>query len=208
MLAYSSKEAYEKLPTISGPDTDTQVLITETSNRILIAFRGSESIQDWIEDSKFVRRNWNGISVHEGFSDALEEVFPQLHDYLVKQTRPIIFCGHSLGGALAILAAWYARRNGSIIEAVYTFGQPRVGDHSFKNSYFYLGLSSLTWRVVNDSDIVPRLPGLLIGYRDVGNMALLNGKIILNPSFWKSLRFGLCLTDHECDNYIAKLNRL
>ncbi len=48
--------------------------------------------------------------------------------------------GHSLGGALATLAAYdiaVAVRNSNLDAhlCVYTFGQPRVGNHTFANEY-------------------------------------------------------------------------
>lgn len=43
--------------------------------------------------------------------------------------------GHSLGGALAILAAADIKSVGHKVDEVYTFGQPRVGNVAFSKWY-------------------------------------------------------------------------
>ena len=61
--------------------------------------------------------------------------------------------GHSLGGALASLAAYDVAR---ALKAwpqrthvlCYTFGSPRVGNHAFADAYTCL--VSDTWHVIND----------------------------------------------------------
>ncbi len=58
---------------------------------------------------------------------------------------------------------------------VYTFGQPRVGDRNFARLYNRFH-GKQTFRVVNDQDIVPRVPGVLLGYRHCGNEALLSAE--------------------------------
>lgn len=70
---------------------------------------------------------------------------------------PVIACGHSLGGAVALLASI---RLG--LDEVYSFGAPRVGDKTFaaetagRRQHF---------RFTRAADIVPHLPLLGLGYR-------------------------------------------
>jgi hypothetical protein len=61
-----------------------------------------------------------------------------------------------LGGAFAILAAADIQSIYQNADAVYTFGQPRVGNAQFAASYSK-NLPE-TYRVINYGDIVPHLP--------------------------------------------------
>lgn len=71
--------------------------------------------------------------------------------------------GHSLGGALAALYAGMLHYNSETelvekLAAVYTFGQPRVGDEGFAK-YMRKNLAdSCYFRVVYCNDLVPRIP--------------------------------------------------
>ncbi|MCK7478059.1 MAG: lipase family protein [Candidatus Moduliflexus flocculans] len=82
-------------------------------------------------NANFWLTDWtNGSKVHRGFKSALEEVWDDLFPYLkALQGRGcrIWMTGHSLGAALATLAA---DRYGEV-QGVYTFGSPRVGNGRF-----------------------------------------------------------------------------
>jgi hypothetical protein len=149
------------------------------------------------------------VKVHTGF---LED-FNAIKDAVITQvrkcmgsrpasTRPtfpgVFITGHSLGGALAILCALECWRQALPVSGVYTFGQPRVGNAAFAALYDRTRmingpvLRDITFRVVNQNDIVPRTPGLLLGYRHGGTElflpASLDGGIgtgwQLNPGPW------------------------
>jgi hypothetical protein len=110
-----------------------------------------------------------------------------------------------LGGALAILCALEFCRELLPVSGVYTFGQPRAGNAAFAKMFdatFTPGgsrLKDITFRVVNQNDIVPRTPGWLLGYRHCGNEVFLPpGSVTnweLNPGFlWNACSdvIGLC----------------
>src|SRR5690606_37727833 len=66
--------------------------------------------------------------------------------------------GHSLGGALAVLATAVLKIGLRMpVAGVYTYGQPRVGDAEFCRVYDQV-LKDITFRYVNDADVVPHLP--------------------------------------------------
>ncbi len=102
-------------------------------------------------------------TVHKGFHDALDEVWQELHEsinLLHADGRTLWFTGHSLGAALATLAA---ARYGQA-EGVYTFGSPRVGDAAFRDQY-----PAPIYRVVNGHDVVTTVP-LPPLYRHIGEL--------------------------------------
>ncbi|XP_031472882.1 lipase [Nymphaea colorata] len=74
----------------------------------------------------------------------------------------IYITGHGLGGAFAILAATDIKSLYQSADAVYTFGQPRVGNEQFAS--YYAKTLPETYRVINFADIVPHLPATSAGY--------------------------------------------
>src|SRR5262249_40923968 len=65
--------------------------------------------------------------------------------------------GHSLGGALATLAAWRLKRKAIKIHQVFTFGAPMFCNIEAVEQY-NLRLANRIHRFVNDRDVVPLLP--------------------------------------------------
>jgi hypothetical protein len=92
----------------------------------------------------------------------------------------VFITGHSLGGALAALYSTMLYWNGenemtSKIAAVYTFGQPRVGDQDFA-LYATRQLRHKYYRVVYCNDVVPRVPfdNEVFSFKHFGNCAYFN----------------------------------
>ena len=87
-------------------------------------------IEDWITDFNAPKSTQN---LHRGFQDAVETVWPDIKLAIKNRpppSRPCSSPGHSLGGALAIIAAEFAMRDPEVLAtatAVYTFGSPRTG---------------------------------------------------------------------------------
>ncbi|CAJ0589453.1 unnamed protein product [Cylicocyclus nassatus] len=106
--------------------------------------------------------NLCGCYVNRYFLNGHQVMWEFLRDVLkdpAYEGYKLIFTGHSLGGALAVLAA--ARtvkegyRPGNEI-TIYTFGEPRVGDLRFAESFDQIIPDS--YRVVFRRDCVPHLP--------------------------------------------------
>ena len=91
----------------------------------------------------------------------MNEVWDDVSKWLREQKREdVFFTGHSLGGALATLAA---SRWNTITTHLYTYGSPRVGGRKFVKSF----LSSNRYRFRNNNDIVTRVPFEILGYKHV-----------------------------------------
>jgi predicted lipase len=69
---------------------------------------------------------------------------------------PTVVCGHSLGGALATLLVADVAANTPLRPQAWTFASPRVGDAVFAGRYG--GLSTVSWRIYNQVDVVPYFP--------------------------------------------------
>jgi len=131
---------------------------------VVLGFRGTDSIATWLADGRIVqvaRPPYPGM-VHRGFADALDAIWSQLKTRLPQALgkRPLYVTGHSLGGALASLAAYRLAAEGIPVRATYTFGSPRVG-----NLDFYAGYNVVNYRFVHNNDLVPHVPleFLLVG---------------------------------------------
>lgn len=74
-----------------------------------------------------------------------------------RPTRKTVVTGHSLGAALATLFVMENKEKKKFdINAICTFASPRVGDLDFVRLFDQLSITS--WRIVNQRDIVPKLP--------------------------------------------------
>lgn len=181
--------------------TNTQAILIESIGTPVFAvliFRGTEqTINDFITDIKIGIPPFGKIEpiVHKGFQQALDSVWCEIDKALAQLSCPFFYTGHSLGAALATLAA--TRRTP---KAVYTFGSPRVGNHGFAAS---LG-STPIYRIVDDEDIVTTVPPEAMGFRHVGTEHRL---IAQKSSFSLQHLFDppKSLADHAPINYVDRI---
>ena len=144
----------------------------------IIAFSGTDplKIDDWITDFSAAP---SPDGLHSGFEAAVDFVWSDIMA-VIQQRSPTVerlfFTGHSLGGALAIIAAGRAMRDlRTTATAVYTFGGPRTGGLDFFDGYMP-GLGNNTFRLVHGDDVVPTVPPAL------GNTFLHVGRLIQCPT--------------------------
>jgi len=136
----------------------TQAILIDTDLFYVLSFRGTEmtSIRDIKTDFNMIltQCDTSGL-VHTGFKQAYQYVENDIVEELKKieqQGKPIFITGHSLGGALATIAAKKLKFK-SGIAGCYTFGAPRVGDHNWISA-----IKTPLYRVVNAADCVTMLP--------------------------------------------------
>ena len=134
----------------------------------LLAFRGTSNPGQWLRDVRFfpVGHPWG--HVHTGFRDGVAAVESALaaFDNVAKKAANVWMIGHSLGGALALLAAARLKIKTGRAAALHTYGQPAVGLNDFA-ARCNVELAGTVWRFVNQSDIVARVPPSPL-YRHVG----------------------------------------
>ena len=166
----------ECLEFVRGKDIDTQGYIAVNDKTILTAFRGTESLPDWLTNLQAVKDPgpWRSTEVHEGFQDAFFATALKIGQIIgqKRQNQQVWVTGHSLGGALAVLLAATLLENHIPVHGLYTFGSPRVGDKSFAEHLNKQLKNKAHWRVVNEGDIVPHLPPEIF-FCHAGNRKLL-----------------------------------
>ena len=235
-LAARCARAYQAV-TVSDPATDTGALVIDEGNCISVAFRGSRALRDWIQDFKAAEHtlddlmwpnNGDTVKVHAGFLANVEGISePLTHTIRNLQQAawnryPIIVTGHSKGAAEALLAALELERQGFLVRQVITFAGPRVGNAAWANLYNST-LFEETFRVVNQNDIVPRLPAAFKAYRHAGQEIFLPswGGWELNPSlgskiasdalgFWRAYRnkIDVLFSEHVIAAYEDRIQLL
>eukprot|EP00438_Fugacium_kawagutii_P012237 Skav216853 [mRNA] locus=scaffold1042:35015:39951:+ [translate_table: standard] len=115
----------------------------------------------------------SAVHVHKGFRDSYLAVSSRVISWLENSSksgsgRPSVrVAGHSLGGALATLAAVDVKQRGWEVEGVVTFGSPKVGMDTFNSLYQELGLHHRTVRFANQCDPVPLVPPSTWGFEHV-----------------------------------------
>ncbi len=157
----------------TGDDKIDAVLVGETANEIIVAFRGTlpfdspnqrQMIMDWLDDLDCPLVADPGLPglVHQGFSVCVNLLWPQVKPLVaaalaVSPQRPIYITGHSKGGAVAFLAGWLCRQAFPAAAVhVCTFAAARCGDQAFADAYN--AILPQTARYEYADDIVPHLP--------------------------------------------------
>ncbi|MGY4533729.1 triacylglycerol lipase [Pseudomonas sp. TE3786] len=127
---------------------------------VVLAFRGTDILQDWLTDGNCgVQQGPSAWLVHAGFNETFKSFREDLDRYMRGRKPSIIHCvGHSLGGALATLAADHLSQAGVGGVKLYTFGSPRVGVAGFaRNLTSKLGVENIH-RVYHLADPVSMVP--------------------------------------------------
>ncbi len=123
-----------------------------------LVFRGTEprDFRDIRSDVRAslatVRQGGETFQLHSGYLEAFNIVRAELEQALAATLADqLIVTGHSLGGALAIVTTRLLQPDST--GACYTFGAPPVGTVEVQNS-----LKTPVYEIINELDIVPRLP--------------------------------------------------
>ncbi len=208
----------------------TQAFLAFGPQVAILSFRGTEpkEIQDWLTDVRFKPKAWDrGMGlVHEGFAGALESQYAAIRDEIKKLKgtgRQLYITGHSLGAALAtLMAARLATNNIYPIQGIYTYGSPRVGDQAFADAY-EKELGNRTFRVVNNEDLVTRVPPRLLGFKHVGNLIYFDadGNLQRDVGFWQRFLSTVAnavedykkaartaVSDHSMELYLQRFQKL
>jgi Lipase (class 3) len=184
-----------------------KVLGVRIRDHIFIAVRGTKGLRDWLTNLQITTETLvihsieggteQKLQVHSGFLKLMNqirrgivrEVAKLADDIQNARSDPIpqiVACGHSLGGALALLFSarfndssthhdepFYRRRSfvnverhqlglgndGIRVDSIYSFGAPKSGKQLYSAT-----LNLNHHRLVMEGDLVPGLPGTAIGF--------------------------------------------
>ncbi len=217
-----------KFADVSGFDAkSSQGIVIKHEEYVVAAFRGTDEIADWLDNLNAVARPGPLGDVHTGFHRALMDIWPQMKTTIrtFRRTsdgqpdRPLWLTGHSLGGAMATLAAATLIEADETFYGTYTFGSPRAGDRDFART-FNVEAKNKVFRFQNNADIVTRVPARLMGYSHVGSFVYISdsGRLSDDVGWW--YRFmdtvkGVIgdigdkgiegIKDHNIDDYIRAI---
>ena len=142
---------------------DTQVGIVATEKSIIIVFRGTQEDLDKAQDGKNslvpVQLGGQSMTVHQGFVESYYGAKDQVNTWLSEyQGRQIFFAGHSLGAALAQIAALDISRRAN----TYVFAPPPIGDQGWVNAMSSSGVRDRTICFISPDDPIPFLSELVM----------------------------------------------
>jgi triacylglycerol lipase len=248
MRLWGRTQGCEECQVVRDERTDTLAFAAANETEVFVCFRGTRDLRNWITDLDCGLTSASSVEpriadcgleggIHAGFYRALEAVWGELAAVLERMAagrKNIFFCGHSLGGALAMLAAarWEGRGgagnsaaiSGSLPRAatwMYSFGQPRVGNRAWAR-WYDARLRQRSFRIVHAEDVVARVPWLLGMFRHAGTEVFHDAQGVEHVDWpwicklrsdarglWEEWKCGqvALLGDHRVSTYVELLNR-
>jgi hypothetical protein len=170
---------------------------------LFFIFRGTTEANnkaDWLTDARIgICTSKTGLPVHIGFNHAFNSMLPEIRKFITEAnpTGYIHCIGHSLGGAVASLAADWVSKNRPNTVKLYTFGAPRVGTQFFVSSTTDSVRNTNMHRVYHRTDPVPMValypfmqaPCSTVGHHFIySNEPLISGAAHLMDKYVKSVR--------------------
>ena len=195
-----------------------EVLVAKDRNDLWFAFRGTEpsKLNDVMADLNVIKQAAvAGGKVHGGFQKEVNDLWMDVlaeieHNDQLKVRKDVYMTGHSLGAAMATIAATRYQPH-----ELFTFGSPRVGGPRFIKH-----VKCPHYRFMNNNDIVCRIPPASLGFRHHGEMIYFdrNGEKQPKPTWsdlfygvlssWKRFKFFDGIVDHGMPNYVKAIQRL
>lgn len=182
--------------------------VDHTSKEIVLSIRGADEPRVWVGVSNFTLVDWPLVPLaqaHQQFIQSWNDMGPENIALTMSRAKKLYpeysmkATGHSLGGAIAMLAAAQLRLEHDFHIDVYSFGAPRIGnDH----------LSRLIeeqeegeeYRITHLNDPVSRSPPESKGYRHAGKEYWLMGINVTEDLYpVESVKVCEGLMNHECN---------
>lgn len=202
----------------------------DATGELYVVIRGTITPLEWFDDFTaqpvpFQPAGTAWGTTTQGFNTIYGDLGPQIAQVFTGLSAaaplaPIYVTGHSLGAALAHLAAAGITAQFKVQPTSYTFSGPRAGDPAFAAAFVTAGLT--TWRMYNTEDIVPTVPpaAVQITTPNMGmqGMSLISQSLIklvqLSPIGYQHIGYPIAATfhadtvadNHNQDSLFAEIN--
>jgi hypothetical protein len=199
------------------------ILLNHESEEITIIFRGSQYLEEWIQNMKIYETEIlfnKKYKIHNGIynmykNNDIDEniiyILKNFFNYFPKYRK--ILTGHSRGGICSILLAFelLTKLNVQYNYDIYTFGSPPIFNEEL-SKILHNNNNLNIYNIINENDIIARLP--FINKYQIGNEIEINNNDITvknNDSPYKvesRIRFNnifLSISNHDLNNYIHKI---
>lgn len=138
-----------------------------------------------------------GCTADQGFYDSWKEASAGVMSVLgaAAASNPsynVVVVGHSLGGAIAAIAAAEIRNGGTVAD-LYTYGQPRIAGSTLSN-YITNQNKGGNFRVTHYDDPVPRLPPLAFGF------------VHISPEYYIKTGNGIAVAAGDVTEFSGSIN--
>src|SRR5688572_12982253 len=162
---------FDRISPVVDREASVYAYVASNERMVLVVFSGTDirNIRDLESDADAIypvrRERYCRAAdavVHRGFAAGIDAVWDAITDEVKSHAKedgetgrpkPVWIAGHSRGGAFAMLAAsGWAQDKTVDVAALYTYGQPRVGNGAFANAFASLGVPY--FRVINERDAV------------------------------------------------------
>ncbi|MGN6410824.1 lipase family protein [Trinickia sp.] len=172
-FAILAQEAYTASPDIGKADSASRAIVRQTAAGLVVAFPGTDNAAGFVADLDAIPMAVAGAGdVHRGFWLAWQAISVDVLAAI--NGRPVTLVGHSLGAAMAIMAAVEMMISGIRPTAVYGFEPPRVSPGCSVRAL----LSPVPmWLYRNGGDLVPNLP---IGWKHPGALEFIGTPALPN----------------------------
>lgn len=187
--ALIAREAYYAKPDIGSADSASRAIVRDTPGGLVVAFPGTDNLRCAIADADMVTVSVPGAGeVHRGFWEAWLAIGASVEAAV--GDRPVTLVGHSLGAALAIMAAITRRVVSRTVTGVYGFEPPHVSP----DGRIATVLATVpVYLSKNGSDLVPDMP---LGWKHAAPLTHIGHAALPFPN----------VEDHLIDRVIAALS--
>jgi predicted lipase len=187
--ALIAQEAYTAKPDIGNADSASRAIVRHTDSGLCIAFPGTDNAACWVTDLDAVPMSVPGVgNVHRGFWQAWQAIAVPVLAAVAGD--PVTLIGHSLGAAIAVMAAAEMTLSGNPPAAVFAFEPPRVSPGIAVRALLS-GVQMHLYR--NGLDIVPDVP---LGWQHAGLLTHIGKPVLPLPN----------VIDHSIERVIDALS--